>query len=133
MSDLSDHEIKSLLQTLQQDLDAFPEGMNSLEYELESAAKHVPAYIKVVKGHIEQLRKVLELENHNHRTLETAGLAAPVQQLIKLFNNLQDEDIQLLEDLAITVRNWHLERSDAESLTETSTASTMFESAETTS
>jgi len=132
MSDLSDNEIKTLLQTLQQDLNAFPEGMSSLEYELESAAKHVPAYIKVVKGHIEQLRKVLELENHNHRTLESAGLAAPVQQLIKLFNNLEDEDIQLLEDLAITARNWQLDVSDAEAMSETN-AATVFESAETAS
>jgi len=133
MSDLSDNEVKTLLQVLQQDLNAFPEGMNSLEYELESAAKHVPAYIKVVKGHIEQLRKVLELENHNHRTLESAGLAAPVQQLIKLFNALQEEDIQLLEDLAITARNWQSDMMDADSMLETSTASTLLESAETAS
>jgi hypothetical protein len=130
MSDLSDHEIQSLLVNLQQDLAAFPAGMNSLEYELESAAKHIPAYIKIVKTHIDQLRKVLELENHNHRTLENAGLATPVQQLIKLFNALEDEDIQLLEDLAHAARNWQPELTG--SLSEES-ESTLFESAETTS
>lgn len=112
MSDLSDQEIKNLLQNLKQDLLAFPEGANSLETELESAAKHIPAYIKIVKSHVDQLKKVLELENHNHRTLETAGLAAPVQQLIKLFNNLQDGDIELLEELAVTARNWQLDSAD---------------------
>lgn len=127
MSDLSDHEIKNLLQSLQQDLSAFPAGMDSLEYELESAAKHIPAYIKIVKSHIEQLRTVLELENHNHRTLESAGLAAPVQQLIKLFNTLDDQDITLLEELASAARNWQPEFAD-DSLRETE----MLESAETT-
>jgi hypothetical protein len=112
MSDLPDHEIKSLLQTLQHDLAEFPEGMDSLEAELESAAKHVPAYLKIVKSHIEQLRKVLELENHNHRTLENAGLTAPVQQLIKLFNTLDEADITLLEELATAARNWHSNYAD---------------------
>ncbi len=113
MANLSDHELSEHLKTLQQDLEAFPDGMNSLEAELESAAKHIPAYLKIVKSHIEQLRRVLELENHNHRTLENAGLAAPVQQLIKLFSALQDEDIQLLEDLALAARNWQPEMSAA--------------------
>lgn len=113
MANLSDSELNVLIQNLKQDLEAFPEGMNSLEAELESAAKHIPAYLKIVKSHIEQLRRVLELENHNHRTLENAGLAAPVQQLIKLFNHLKDEDIQLLEDLAMAARNWQPETIDS--------------------
>lgn len=132
MSNLSDHEVKNLLQTLRQNLDAFPEGMKSLGYELESAAKHIPAYIKIVKSHIEQLRKVLELENHNHRTLETAGLAAPVQQLIKLFNALHDDDIQLLEDLAHVARSWHPELSQ-EAITAADSTQNFYESAETAS
>ncbi len=109
MSDLSDNEIKALIRNLQENLATATEGPKSLESELESAAKHLPAYIKIVKSHkhlpayikivkshIDQLRTVLELENHNHRTLENAGLAAPVQQLIKLFNALHDSDIQML-------------------------------------
>lgn len=117
MSNLSENEIKNLLTNLQAMLDA--ENGKTMETELESASKHLPAYIKIVKSHIDQLKSVLELENHNHRTLENAGLAAPVQQLIKLFRSLKDQDIQLLEDLAHTARNWHpdmvLETQDANS------------------
>lgn len=102
MSNLSDTELKTQLKIVQENL----KNDRTLESELESAAKHLPAYIKIVKSHIDQLRNVLELENHNHRTLENAGLAAPVQQLIKLFNTLRDSDIQLLEDLAVAARNW---------------------------
>ena len=129
MSDISDHDLKVLLNNLKQNLMAFPEGMNSLEYELESAAKHIPAYIKVIKSHIEQLRNVLALENHNHRTLETAGLALPVQQLIKLFNTLTDDDILMLEELAHAARNWHPELS-MEAITAASKETNFYESAE---
>lgn len=129
MSDLSDHELKILLNNLQQNLSEFPEGMNSLEYELESAAKHIPAYIKVIKSHIEQLRNVLALENHNHRTLETAGLAAPVQQLIKLFKTLTDDDIIMLEELAHAARNWRPELS-MEAITATNKEQNLYESVE---
>ena len=132
MSSLSDQEVKNLLQTLRQNLEAFPQGMQSLEYELESAAKHIPAYIKIVKSHIEQLQKVLELENHNHRTLETAGLAAPVQQLIKLFSALEDEDIQVLEDMAHIARSWHPELSQ-EAITAMDRTENFYESADTAS
>lgn len=132
MSSLSDQEVKNLLQTLRQNLEAFPQGMQSLEYELESAAKHIPAYIKIVKSHIEQLRKVLELENHNHRTLETAGLAAPVQQLIKLFSALEDGDIQVLEDMAHIARSWHPELSQ-EAITAMDRTENFYESADTAS
>ncbi len=133
MSDhLTDEEINTLIGNLEQNLNSFPDEMNSLEYELESAAKQIPAYIKIVKSHIDQLRRVLELENHNHRTLENAGLAAPVQQLIKLFTTLKDEDIQLLEDLAIAARNWQPEMS-AEALSAADKSSKLYESAETAS
>jgi len=109
MSNLSDAELQSLIATLKEDLEQFPEGMNSLDVELESASKHVPAYVKIVKGHIEQLREVLQLENHNRRTLESVGLAKPVQQLMTMFQKLHDEDIQLLEELAFAARNWQPE------------------------
>lgn len=128
MSDLSDQEIQKLLSNLKQDLAAVPEGLGCLETELESAAKHVPAYLKIVKSHIDQLKTVLELENHNHRTLESIGLATSVQQLIKLFSCLQEEDIQLLEDLAIAARNWQADDATIATATEALT-----ESAETTS
>lgn len=125
MSDLNDAEIKQLLNKLKEHLSATDE-QRTLEDELESAAKHIPAYIKIVKSHIEQLRTVLGLENHNHRTLENAGLAAPVQQLIKLFNTLRDSDIQMLEDLALAARNWHPELS-AQALTAPNSSSQLYE------
>lgn len=125
MSNLTDTELKNAIRALQDSLDV-SEGKKTLESELESAAKHIPAYIKIVKSHIEQLRSVLELENHNHRTLENAGLATPVQQLIKLFNNLRDSDIQLLEDLAHAARNWHPELA-AEALTADNSSSEVYE------
>lgn len=112
MVDLSDNEIQKLLATLKDDLQQFPEGMNALDVELESASKHVPAYVKIVKGHIDQLRAVLQLENHNHRTLESVGLARPVQQLMHIFAELQEDDVQLLEELAFAARNWQPEASD---------------------
>ncbi len=109
MSNLADNELNNQLQKLQ----AYVSSDNkTMETELEAAAKHLPAYLKIVKGHIEQLREVLKLENHNNRTLETAGLAAPVQQLIKLFGSLRDDDIQLLEDLAHSARTWQPESSE---------------------
>lgn len=125
MSDLTDADIKQLLNKLQEHL-ASADEQRTLEDELESAAKHIPAYIKIVKSHIEQLRTVLGLENHNHRTLENAGLAAPVQQLIKLFNTLRDSDIQMLEDLALAARNWHPEMSE-QALTAPNSSSQLYE------
>ncbi|HSX20139.1 MAG TPA: hypothetical protein VLG38_03330 [Gammaproteobacteria bacterium] len=126
MSDLSDNDLRNMIRDLQDSIHTTSNGTKTLESELESAAKHIPAYIKIVKGHIEQLRNVLELENHNHRTLENAGLAAPVQQLIKLFNTLRDTDIQLLEDLAHAARNWHPEMSE-EALTAPNNSSQLYE------
>lgn len=104
--DNQDREVQNLLDKLKIDLSQFPEGMDTLDVQLESAAKHVPAYLKIVKSHLDQLSDVLELENHNHKTLETAGLAEPVEQLIELFKKLEEADIQQLELLAATARNW---------------------------
>lgn len=111
MSDLSNQEIKNLLNKLHETLN-YDDKPKSLASELESAAKHIPAYIKIIKCHIDQLRSVLELENHNHRTLESAGLALPLQQLIKIFNTLKDGDIQMLEDLAHAAYNWQPEHDN---------------------
>lgn len=108
MTELSDNQRQNLIKNLKQNLQSDANGHRTLATEFESAAKHLPAYTKIVKIHIEQLRKVLELETHNHRTLENAGLAEPVQQLIELFSTLQDEDIQMLEDLATVAHNWQV-------------------------
>lgn len=103
---LSDKEISMLLERLKQDLQESPSGMNSLEAQFESAAKHIPAYLKIVKGHISQLAQVLELETHDHRNLDSVGLAVPVMQLMQLFRELDEQDIHLIESLAYEARHW---------------------------
>jgi hypothetical protein len=109
-----DKNIGMLLDRLKQDLRLFPEGAGYLDLCFESAAKHIPAYLKIVKGHIEQLARVLELETHDHRKLETVGLAEPVTQLMQLFRELNDQDIQLLDSLSYEARNWQGEAEASE-------------------
>lgn len=119
MSELSNNQIQTIIKNLKQNLQVDTNENRTLASELESAAKHLPAYIKIVKTHIEQLRKVLQLETHNHRTLENAGLAEPVQQLIELFGALHDDDIQMLEELADAAHHWQVS-SDTELAASTS-------------
>lgn len=106
---LPDKDVRMLLDRLKQDLKECPEGTGFLDLSLESAAKHIPAYLKIVKGHIEQLATVLELETHDHRKLDNVGLAEPVNQLIQLFRELNEHDIQLLESLSYEAKNWQSE------------------------
>jgi hypothetical protein len=108
----------SEIHRLKQTLLSFGSGTNvlagprSLAYAFESAAKHMPVYLKIIKGHIEQLAKVLKLETHSHRNLENVGLAEPVVQLMQLFRELKEEDIQLLDTLAREAQHWsHLQRA----------------------
>ena len=103
---LSDTELASLHQQVKQDLQAFKEEAGGLALAFESAAKHMPVYWKIVKGHIDQLKKVLESVAHNQRKLENVGLAEPVLQLMQLFRDLDEEDIQLLEALSTEAKNW---------------------------
>ena len=119
---LTDKEVKELLDRLKQDLHSFPEGTGYLDIASESAAKHIPAYLKIVKGHIDQLAKVLELETHDHRKLDNVGLAEPVTQLIQLFRELNDEDIQLLENLSFEARNWQEHKEEVKSSVEFETS-----------
>lgn len=112
MADMSNQDLQKALATLKEDLLEFHDDSQTLDVALESASKHVPAYVKIVKGHIDQLRNVLQLENHNHRSLESVGLAKPVQQLMKIFEHLQEEDIAVLEELAFAAHNWQSEASD---------------------
>lgn len=107
---LTDQEIQNLHEKLKQDLALLPEENRYLEFAFDSAAKHMPVYLKIVKGHVEQLAKVLQLETHHNRNLESAGLAEPVVQLIQLFRELNEEDIQLLEALALEAHNWRADR-----------------------
>lgn len=112
MDTLSDTQVQEAIQSLKVELKNSTGGDGTLDLELAAASKHVPAYVKVVKGHIEQLRQVLQLENHNSRTIENVNLAKPVEQLMAIFQVLQDEDIQLLEELAYAARNWQAETSE---------------------
>ncbi len=109
-AEIRDEDLRRAEQQLMLDLKAFPEGLGSLDHAFESAAKHMPAYLKIVKGHIDQLAKVLEMETHEHRKLENVGLAEPVTQLMQLFRDLDEEDIQMLEGLAYEARHWQMEQ-----------------------
>lgn len=100
------HITEEELEKLRKDLASFPKGTDNLSIQLESVLKHILTYLKIVKGHIGQLSSVLQLESHNHRTLETANLAQPVLQLIKIFDKLEDSDIQRIEELSIIAKNW---------------------------
>ena len=103
---VNNKNINALLAKLKEDLTAFPEGMNTLAVELESSSKHLPAYLKIVKTHIDQLAKVLGTENHYNRKIEAIPLAEPVRQLISLFRVLEEQDLQILEDLAKAAKTW---------------------------
>jgi len=105
---ISHHPIPAALIHFKETLQTHPRDHGYLEFVLESAAKHLPVYLKIVKGHIEQLAKVLRLETHHHRNLDNAGLAEPVLQLIQLFRELSTHDIELLENLSLEVRHWAL-------------------------
>lgn len=119
---IAEKDVRVLLERIKQDLKELPEGSESMDAGLESAAKHIPAYLKIVKGHIEQLAKVLELETHDHRKLENVGLASPVIQLMQLFRELKEEDIQLIETLAYEARHWPLDAEAALQVSKEATA-----------
>jgi hypothetical protein len=108
------HHVEPRLKLLKEVLRTHSEETNHLEYAFESAAKHMPVYLKIVKGHIEQLAKVLELETHHQRNLNNAGLAEPVVQLIQLFRELSNNDIELLEVLASETRHFTVVESLAQ-------------------
>jgi len=94
------------LEQLKEILNEFPDGSKNLSAVFESASKHIPTYLKVVKIHLEQLERVLQLETHNNRSIANIGLAKPVTQLMQLFKELEDEDINTLENLSIEAANW---------------------------
>lgn len=98
-----------LLEQLKRDVMNFPENASSLEAALESTMKHLPAYLTIVKTHIEQLAKVLKLENHKQQELSEASLAEPVSQLIRIFQELKEEDFQTLEGLFFETVHWETE------------------------
>jgi len=106
---LTNQEIKNLLTQLQNSLHEFKADNQNLAFAFETAAKHIPVYLKIVKGHIEQLEKVLALESHHHRKLSDISLAEPVNQLMGLFGQLSASDLTLIENLAVEASNWTTE------------------------
>ena len=99
-----------------------PNEMNSLAEALKSVSKQLPVYLKIIKTHITQLDTVLKTNEHGNRSLETAELAEPAQQLIKLFRNLNEDDLQVLESLSSAANTWQdkhvaVETTDSEAKT----------------
>jgi len=91
-SNLSESEIRTQIAQLQKGLEAFPEQQGFLDLQLETATKHLPVYLKILKGHLQQIPE------------DTGALAEPVLQLVELFQSLKDGDIQLLENLLTATR-----------------------------
>lgn len=98
-----------LLEQVKRNVMAFPADTASLQTTLESTLKHLPAYLTIVKSHLDQLATVLELANHGHQDLSKAALAKPVSQLMNIFKELREEDFQTLENLFYATANWQTE------------------------
>ncbi len=98
---LNDTEVNNALIKIKQLL-----GNITLVEELEMAIKHIPTYTKIIKTHITQLQNVLASDKHHNKNLENINLSPTVKQLINIFDNLQNDDLQLLEDLQNMATNW---------------------------
>ena len=101
---LNDIEIKQTLAKIQQHL-----GENTLANELEMIVKHLPTYTKIIKTHIEQLQNVLASDNHHNKNLDNVNLSPTVKQLMNIFDKLQHDDLQKLEELHHTANTWQPE------------------------
>jgi|GEM_PF-1055722 len=110
---LSDQELRELMERLKENINSL-DGGNSLESQLESGSKHLPAYVKIVKDHISQLANVLKLESHNNRSIDNINLAKPVRQLMEIFKDLTHEDLNMVEQLYSSVRIWQNDVSHEE-------------------
>jgi predicted metal-dependent hydrolase len=91
---------------VQKNLSAFPEGLQSLDAALESALKHLSIYLKIVKVHLEQLAKVLQLEAHHYTKMDSLDFPKPLKQIIQLFQTLEPSDMTRLENLALASLTW---------------------------
>jgi hypothetical protein len=138
LSSLINQDTLSPLPTLQQDADLqqaiaqfhiianrAAEDSRSLEAILNTAAKNLPAYIKIVKGHLEQLATVLQLDSHQNQQLNYGKLPEPLQQLVQLFQHLNDDDLAHIEWLSREAQQW----KKIESLAGDKTLSTLTEDA----
>lgn len=98
---LTDAEINNTLVKIKQYL-----GNKNLAAELEIIIKHLPTYTKIIKTHISQLQNVLASDNHHNKDLNAVNLSPIVKQLINIFDELQHDDLQILEELHLTATNW---------------------------
>lgn len=87
-------------------------GEKNLVTELEMIVKHIPTYTKIIKTHISQLQKVLASDNHQNKNLENINLSSTVKQLMNIFDKLQHDDLQRLEELHVTANNWQTEKDN---------------------
>lgn len=106
---LTDAEINSNIIKIKQLL-----GNTTLVENLEMAAKHIPTYNKIIKTHIGQLQNVLASDKHNNQNLDSINLSSIVKQLMSIFENLQQDDLQTLETLQSLAMNWQEETVVAE-------------------
>lgn len=93
-------ELEQMLSNIKQIL-----GEKSLLNELKIAIKHLPTYLKIVKTHIIQLQNVIASDNHKNKNLDDINLPPIVKQLIDIFNQLEQDDIEILEQLHFTASN----------------------------
>jgi transposase-like protein len=119
LSFLTNQEALSPLPVLQQDADLqnaitalhltakkASEENRSLEAILNTAAKNLPAYIKIVKSHLEQLATVLQLDSHQNQQLKYNNLPEPLRQLVQLFQHLNEDDLSHIEWLSREAQQW---------------------------
>lgn len=104
---LTDMEINATLTKIKQYL-----GDKNLVTELEMIVKHLPTYTKIIKTHISQLQSVLASDNHNNKNLDNVNLSPTVKQLMSIFDKLQHDDLQKLEELHLAATNWQTENSN---------------------
>lgn len=97
---LNDTELNKMLDNIKQILHEKP-----LVGELEMIIKHLPTYVKIVKTHIIQLQCVIALDNHKNKSLEDINLSPIVKQLMNIFEQLEEDDLDVLEQLHFTASN----------------------------
>lgn len=107
---LMEPHIKQHIEEIKKILLELPIDSNSLEIQVEYAAKHVKPYLQVIKTHIHQLKEVLKTENHNYKTLESITISEQVQQLMNLFTKLEEKDIQYFEEISAITKEWQKEK-----------------------
>lgn len=101
-----DHDLQKAVTQLNTTAASATEDSRSLEAILNTAAKNLPAYIKIVKGHLEQLAAVLQLDSHQNQQLNYGKLPEPLQQLVQLFQHLNDDDLAHIDWLSREAQQW---------------------------